>query len=131
MAVKDSFFNIGNNPSLDAADTGVDPSTGKILSNEERKKVFKSRSSILSKQNRQAIARTSKMNFGGGGALVLSNRGDVGQRVQADAGALVAPVNTLTKRVDVLESTVANMQTVLANIRKVIIKGNETEAKMN
>ena len=130
MAVKDSFFNIGNNPSLDAADTGVDPSTGKILSNEERKKVFKSRSSILSKQNRQAIARTSKMNFGGGGALVLSNRGDVGQRVQADAGALVAPVNTLTKRVDVLESTVANMQTVLANIRKVIIKGNETEAKI-
>ena len=104
MAVNDQFFNLGNNPNLDAADTGIDPATGKILTNEERKKIFKSRS-ILSQQNRQAIAkRTSKMSFGGGGALVLSGKGAiVNSRVQAQGGALVAPVNNLTKRVDALE----------------------------
>mgnify|MGYP001295588166 CR=1 FL=1 len=129
MAVKDSFFNLGNNPNLDAADTGIDPATGKILTPAERKQIFKSR--ILSKQNRQAIARTSKMNFGGGGALVLSGKGAIEeQRVQAEGGALVAPVNDLTKRVDALESSVANMQKILINIRKVIIKGNETETKI-
>ena len=71
------------------------------------------------------------MNFGGGGALVLSGKGAIEeQRVQAEGGALVAPVNDLTKRVDALESSVANMQKILINIRKVIIKGNETETKI-
>ena len=37
------LFNIGDNPNLDAADTGVDPTTGEILTNEERKKLFKRR----------------------------------------------------------------------------------------
>ena len=55
MAVNDQFFNLGNNPNLDAADTGIDPATGRILTNEERKKIFKSR--ISYKQNRQAIAK--------------------------------------------------------------------------
>ena len=128
MAVKDSFFNIGNNPNLDAADTGIDPATGKILTPAERKKIFKSR--ILSQQNRQKIARTSKMAFGGG-ALVLAGKGAIEEkRVQAEGGALVAPVNNLTKRVDALEASVANIQTSLANIRKVIIKGNEVDAKI-
>ena len=128
MAVKDSFFNLGNNPNLDAADTGIDPATGKILTPAERKKIFKSR--ILSQQNRQKIARTSKMAFGGG-ALVLAGKGAIEEkRVQAEGGALVAPVNNLTKRVDALEASVANIQTSLANIRKVIIKGNEVDAKI-
>ena len=128
MAVKDRFFNLGNNPNLDAADTGIDPATGKILTPAERKKIFKSR--ILSQQNRQKIARTSKMAFGGG-ALVLAGKGAIEEkRVQAEGGALVAPVNNLTKRVDALEASVANIQTSLANIRKVIIKGNEVDAKI-
>ena len=128
MAVNDQFFNIGNNPNLDAADTGIDPATGKILTPTERKKIFKSR--ILSQQNRQKIARTSKMAFGGG-ALVLAGKGAIEEkRVQAEGGALVAPVNNLTKRVDALEASVANIQTSLANIRKVIIKGNEVDAKI-
>ena len=128
MAVNDQFFNIGNNPNLDAADTGIDPATGKILTSAERKKIFKSR--ILSQQNRQKIARTSKMAFGGG-ALVLAGKGAIEEkRVQAEGGALVAPVNNLTKRVDALEASVANIQTSLANIRKVIIKGNEVDAKI-
>ena len=128
MAVNDQFFNIGNNPNLDAADTGIDPATGKILTPAERKKIFKSR--ILSQQNRQKIARTSKMAFGGG-ALVLAGKGAIEEkRVQAEGGALVAPVNNLTKRVDALEASVANIQTSLANIRKVIIKGNEVDAKI-
>ena len=128
MAVNDQFFNVGNNPNLDAADTGVDPATGKILTPAERKKIFKSR--ILSQQNRQKIARTSKMAFGGG-ALVLAGKGAIEEkRVQAEGGALVAPVNNLTKRVDALEASVANIQTSLANIRKVIIKGNEVDAKI-
>ena len=128
MAVNDQFFNIGNNPNLDAADTGIDPATGKILTSAERKKIFKSR--ILSQQNRQKIARTSKMAIGGG-ALVLAGKGAIEEkRVQAEGGALVAPVNNLTKRVDALEASVANIQTSLANIRKVIIKGNEVDAKI-
>ena len=128
MAVNDQFFNIGNNPNLDAADTGIDPATGKILTCAERKKIFKSR--ILSQQNRQKIARTSKMAFGGG-ALVLAGKGAIEEkRVQAEGGALVAPVNNLTKRVDALEASVANIQTSLANIRKVIIKGNEVDTKI-
>ena len=128
MAVNDQFFNIGNNPNLDAADTGIDPATGKILTPAERKKIFKSR--ILSQQNRQKIARTSKMAFGGG-ALVLAGKAAIEEkRVQADGGALVAPVNNLTKRVDALEASVANIQTSLANIRKVIIKGNEVDTKI-
>ena len=128
MAVNDQFFNIGNNPNLDAADTGIDPATGKILTPAERKKIFKSR--ILSQQNRQKIARTSKMAFGGG-ALVLAGKGAIEEkRVQAEGGALVAPVNNLTKRVDALEASVANIQTSLANIRKVIIKGNEVDTKI-
>ena len=128
MAVNDQFFNIGNNPNLDAADTGIDPATGRILTPAERKKIFKSR--ILSQQNRQKIARTSKMAFGGG-ALVLAGKGAIEEkRVQAEGGALVAPVNNLTKRVDALEASVANIQTSLANIRKVIIKGNEVDTKI-
>ena len=54
MAVNDQFFNVGNNPNLDAADTGIDPATGRILTPAERNKIFKSR--ILSQQNRQKIA---------------------------------------------------------------------------
>ena len=128
MAVKDSFFNLGNNPNLDAADTGIDPATGRILTPAERKKIFKSR--ILSQQNRQKIARTSKMAIGGG-ALVLAGKGALEEtRVQAEGGALVAPVNNLTKRVDALESSIASIQTSLANIRKVIIKGNEVDTKI-
>ena len=128
MAVKDSFFNLGNNPNLDAADTGIDPATGRILTPAERKKIFKSR--ILSQQNRQKIARTSKMAIGGG-ALVLAGKGAIEEkRVQAEGGALVAPVNNLTKRVDALESSIASIQTSLANIRKVIIKGNEVDTKI-
>ena len=129
MAVNDSFFNISNNPNLDAADTGIDPATGRVLTNAERKKIF-ARRSILGKSARQAIAKNTKMSFGGGGALALSNRGDVNARVQAQGGALVAPVNSLTKRVTAQEESLANMSTVLANIRKVIVKGNITDAKI-
>lgn len=128
MAVNDQFFNVGNNPNLDAADTGIDPATGRILTPAERKKIFKSR--ILSQQNRQKIARTSKMAIGGG-ALVLAGKGAIEEkRVQAEGGALVAPVNNLTKRVDALEASIASIQTSLANIRKVIIKGNEVDTKI-
>ena len=128
MAVNDQFFNVGNNPNLDAADTGIDPATGRILTPAERKKIFKSR--ILSQQNRQKIARTSKMAIGGG-ALVLAGKGAIEEkRVQAEGGALVAAVNNLTKRVDALESSIASIQTSLANIRKVIIKGNEVDTKI-
>ena len=130
MAANDQFFNVSNNPNLDAADTGIDPATGRILTNEERKKIFAKRS-ILGKSARQAIAKTTKVNFGGGGALVLAGKGAIEEKkVQAQGGALAAPVNTLTKRVTALEESLANMSTVLANIRKVIIKGNETDAKI-
>ena len=43
------LFNIGNNPNLDAADTGVDPSTGEVLTNKERKGIFKKRKINVSK----------------------------------------------------------------------------------
>ena len=130
MAVNDQFYNIGNNPNLDAADTGIDPATGRVLTNQERKQIFAKRS-ILNKSARQAIAKNTKMNIGGGGALVLSKKSSIEQqRVQADGGALAAPINNLEKRVSTLEASVVSMTTVLANIRKVIIKGNETDAKI-
>jgi len=40
---KDQFFNLQSNPNLDAADTGVDPSTGRILSKRERIAIFRRR----------------------------------------------------------------------------------------
>tara|TARA_Y100000992_G_scaffold302622_1_gene277746 strand:+ start:4666 stop:6054 length:1389 start_codon:yes stop_codon:yes gene_type:complete len=40
---KDKFFNIQDNPNLDAADTGVDSKTGQYLSKQERIKLFKKR----------------------------------------------------------------------------------------
>ena len=40
---KDKLFNLQSNPNLDAADTGVDPSTGRYLSNRERIAIFKKR----------------------------------------------------------------------------------------
>jgi len=46
---KDQFFNIQNNPNLDAADTGVDPKTGKILSKKERIDIFRKRKINASK----------------------------------------------------------------------------------
>ena len=46
---KDKFFNIQSNPNLDAADTGVDPKTGKYLSKKERKAIFKHRKIYVSK----------------------------------------------------------------------------------
>ena len=54
---QDKFFNIQSNPNLDAADTGVD-SSGKILSKEERKAIFR----------RRRI--NPKKVFGGSGAIV-------------------------------------------------------------
>ena len=39
----DPLFNIGDNPNLDAADTGIDPITGEPITNEERIKIFKRR----------------------------------------------------------------------------------------
>ena len=46
---KDQFFNIQSNPNLDAADTGVDPSSGKILSKNERIAIFRKRKINASK----------------------------------------------------------------------------------
>ncbi len=43
MAKTDAFFNINKNPNVDAAETGTDPATGRYLSKEERKAIFKKR----------------------------------------------------------------------------------------
>ena len=133
MAANDQFFNLGNNPNLDAADTGIDPTTGKILSNEERKSIFRNRS-ILSQQNRQAIARTSKMNFGGGGgalAKIFQNSqrsSESSRRVQAQSS--IVPDQNLTKRVEVLETKVLRINSSLINVRKLLQKGNATDKKL-
>ncbi len=133
MAANDQFFNLGNNPNLDAADTGIDPTTGKILSNEQRKSIFRNRS-ILSQQNRQAIARTSKMNFGGGGgalAKIFQNSqrsSESSRRVQAQSS--IGPDQNLTKRVEVLETKVLRINSSLVNVRKLLQKGNETDKKL-
>ena len=39
----ESFFNVTTNPNLDAADTGIDPVTGKYLSKKERIAIFRNR----------------------------------------------------------------------------------------
>ena len=46
---KDKLFNLQSNPNLDAADTGVDPETGRILNNKERRAIFKQRKINVSK----------------------------------------------------------------------------------
>ena len=40
---KDKLFNLQSNPNLDAADTGVDPVTGRYLNNKERRAIFKTK----------------------------------------------------------------------------------------
>ena len=62
---KDSFFNITGNPNLDAADTGVDPSTGRVLSKKERKKIFKQRkinaSSVFGRKGDSKLVRRGEI----------------------------------------------------------------------
>ena len=105
MAVNDSFFNISNNPNLDAADTGIDPATGRVLTNAERKKIF-ARRSILGKSARQAIAKNTKMSFGGGGALAGTKFGT--WMMGASQKALAGQVFTGTKGLAGVLSKVGN-----------------------
>ena len=62
---KDSFFNIAGNPNLDAADTGVDPTTGRILSKKERKEIFKKRkisvSSVFGRKNDSEFVKKNEI----------------------------------------------------------------------
>ena len=75
---KDKFFNIQSNPNLDAADTGVDPKTGKYLSKKERKAIFKQRKIDVSKVFGK---RDESSRFG---SLVKFNPDDVENQTVSD-----------------------------------------------
>lgn len=81
---KDQFFNIQNNPNLDAADTGVDPKTGKILTKKERIAIFKKRriksSSVFGKK-RTDLVKTGNISkpLAKFGAIVKSDSGKIMQ----------------------------------------------------
>ena len=80
---KDQFFNIQSNPNLDAADTGVDPSTGRILSKKERIAIFRRR-----KINAKKV-------FGRSGSIVKVNQ----QKPNNIMNALVASVANIQQTV--------------------------------
>ena len=87
---QDKFFNIQSNPNLDAADTGVD-SSGKILSKEERKAIFR----------RRRI--NPKKVFGGSGAIV-----------KVDKSPSKTPMGALIKSVSNIQNTVQRITNFIA-----------------
>ena len=87
---QDKFFNIQSNPNLDAADTGVD-SSGKILSKEERKAIFR----------RRRI--NPKKVFGGSGAIV-----------KVDKSLSKTPMGALIKSVSNIQNTVQRITNFIA-----------------
>ena len=87
---QDKFFNIQSNPNLDAADTGVD-SSGKILSKEERKAIFR----------RRRI--NPKKVFGGSGAIV-----------KVDKSPNKTPMGALIKSVSNIQNTVQRITNFIA-----------------
>ena len=97
---KDKFFNIQNNPNLDAADTGVDPKTGRYLTKEERIKVFKKR-----KINASSVFNRSS-------AIVKSDQKD------QTKGALIKIVGSVTA-----------IQLAVQKLTNYTNKSTETEAQ--
>ena len=91
---QDKFFNIQSNPNLDAADTGVD-SSGKILSKEERKAIFR----------RRRI--NPKKVFGGSGAIV-----------KVDKSPSKTPMGALIKSVSNIQNTVQRITNFIATDAK-------------
>ena len=87
---QDKFFNIQSNPNLDAADTGVD-SSGKILSKEERKAIFR----------RRRI--NPKKVFGGSGAIVKVNKSPS----KTPMGALIKSVSNIQNTVQRITNFIA------------------------
>jgi len=80
---KDQFFNIQSNPNMDAADTGMDPTTGRILSKKERIGIFRRR-----KINAKKV-------FGRSGSIVKVNQ----QKPNNIMNALVASVSNIQQTV--------------------------------
>ena len=87
---QDKFLNIQSNPNLDAADTGVD-SSGKILSKEERKAIFR----------RRRI--NPKKVFGGSGAIVKVNKSPS----KTPMGALIKSVSNVQNTIQRITNFIA------------------------
>ena len=85
---KDQFFNIQSNPNLDAADTGVDPATGRLLSKKERIAIFRRR-----KINAKKV-------FGRSGSIVKVNQ----QKPNNIMNTLVATVSNIQQTVQKITS---------------------------
>ena len=118
---KDSFFNIGGNPNLDAADTGVDPSTGRILTKKERKEIFKKRkisasgvfgrksgSEALVKRN-QIVPIVTGLLSGGVAEKLMKDKGD--DELKSDSESkilkgLMIRVNNNSKKITLLKNII-------------------------
>ena len=113
---KDKFFNIQSNPNLDAADTGVDPETGRILNNKERRAIFKQRKINVSKVfgKRDELSRFAP--------IVKYNPGDVESAVDDSP-------DSISKRVRVIEKYIHDVSKSIEKIQKFIVDDEKSDRK--
>ena len=113
---KDKLFNLQSNPNLDAADTGVDPETGRILNNKERRAIFKQRKINVSKVfgKRDELSRFAP--------IVKYNPGDVENAVDDSP-------DSISKRVRVIEKYIHDVSKSIEKIQKFIVDDEKSDRK--
>ena len=127
---KDKLFNLQSNPNLDAADTGVDPETGRILNNKERRAIFKQRKINVSKVfgKRDELSRFAP--------IVKYNPGDVENAVD-DSPDSISKVesavddspDSISKRVRVIEKYIHDILKSIEKIQKFIVDQEKSDRK--
>ena len=141
---KDSFFNVSGNPNLDAADTGVDPSTGRILTKKERIAIFKKRKINANKVFGKTDPKLSKVGkitkpLAKFGAIVKSDDGVKGSSSDKEDKGGSSGVQPQNKLIEGLSKQISNnsrkitilKNIVKSNIEKVskILKGDAEKEK--
>ena len=141
---KDSFFNVSGNPNLDAADTGVDPSTGRILTKKERIAIFKKRKINANKVFGKTDPKLSKVGkitkpLAKFGAIVKSDDGVKGSSSDKEGKGGSSGVQPQNKLIEGLSKQISNnsrkitilKNIVKSNIEKVskILKGDAEKEK--
>ena len=132
---KDSFFNVSGNPNLDAADTGVDPSTGRILTKKERISIFKNRKINANKVFGKTNSKLSKVGkitkpLAQFGAIVKSDSADKGSSGGAQPQNKL--IETLSKQISNNSRKITILKNIVkSNIEKVskILKGDAEKEK--
>ena len=134
---KDAFFNVSSNPNLDAADTGVDPSTGRLLSKKERIAIFKNRKINASKvfgrkknlvPNIVPNAQPQDSKIPSSSAIVKSDvsSDQTKDKTKSDDSGLAKTVENIQKSLSTLQDTVKKISDSLLEEKK---KKQEQEDK--